>query len=121
MTADVVLEWFTRAVVGAMVSGGIMLLKWQRTIGRDIAVIRRDVDQLERRDSGAGAAAELRGQLAQVERALQEHKLYAAEHFVCRDDWVPTISRVLGMLERHGELLARLDERTRPTEERTCT
>ena len=49
-------------------------------------------------------------------RAMQDDigqlKVTIAREFVHREDWVPAISRITGALERQGETLARVDERT---------
>lgn len=36
-----------------------------------------------------------------------------SESYITRADWVPIASRMMGMMERNTEMLARLDERTR--------
>ena len=61
----------------------------------------------------------LAGRVDALERELMHLRLHLAEHYISREDWVPTASRVLGMLEEHTELLARLDERTRHNKETT--
>ena len=46
-----------------------------------------------------------------LERDLAGLRLHVAEHYARRDDWVQMTSRVIGMLEDHSVMLARLDER----------
>lgn len=71
------------------------------------------------RPGAQSAAADnaLAGRVDALERELMHLRLHLAEHYISREDWVPTASRVLGMLEEHTELLARLDERTRHNKE----
>ena len=47
-----------------------------------------------------------------LEKDLSTLRLRMAEHYISREDWVPMASRVIGMLEQHTALLARLDERS---------
>lgn len=42
---------------------------------------------------------------------LQDFKLCVAEHYVRRDDYITTQSRIMGLQEAHGIALARLEER----------
>ena len=49
---------------------------------------------------------QLEERVATLERALKQN-------YITRDDWVPIASRMMGMMERQTEMLARLDERTR--------
>ena len=51
------------------------------------------------------------GRLDGFERDVPTLRLDMAEHYVRRDDWVQMTSRVIGMLEDHSVMLARLDER----------
>lgn len=67
---------------------------------------------------GGGRAAgarcpDMRDRFEELQRAFNDHRLCVAEHYVRRDDWVPMTSRVIGLLEDHTRMLARLDERTR--------
>ena len=48
----------------------------------------------------------------EVERRFSELRLYVAENYVRRDDYITNESRVIGLLEKHSVLLARLDERS---------
>ena len=49
--------------------------------------------------------------VAALERELAALRLHVAEHYVRRDDYITNQSRVVGMLEHHGVMLARLEER----------
>ena len=98
------LAWLTPALA----TGMVMLLRWQRQMNADVAVMRRDLGEVD-----AFAA-----RLGKLERAHADLRLHLAEHYISREDWVPTASRVLGMLEQHTALLARLDERSRHQEEK---
>lgn len=46
-----------------------------------------------------------------LERELDAFRLHVAENFVRRDDYITNESRVVGMLEAHTAMLARLEER----------
>lgn len=58
-------------------------------------------------------AANTADRLEVVERDMAALRLHVAEDYISRDDWVLMTSRVIGMLEDHTRMLARLDERTR--------
>ncbi len=73
-----------------------------------IALLRRDIDSL----GVAGLERELAERVTGLERELADTRVCLAERYIRRDDWVPTTSRVIGLLEEHGRMLARLDERT---------
>lgn len=49
--------------------------------------------------------------LAELERKHNDFRLCIAENYVRRDDYVSSQSRVIGLLESHGQMLARLEER----------
>ena len=49
--------------------------------------------------------------LVGLERGLADLRLHVAENYVRRDDYVTNESRVIGLLENHSVMLARLDER----------
>ena len=66
------------------------------------------------------AAAGLFGRMRNAEKALDRKaeqkdfdafKREVAERYVNRDDWVPAMSRLMGMQEEQGKMLARIDER----------
>ena len=65
------------------------------------------------RPGAAASPAAQAGRIADMERDLAALRLHVAEHYISRDDWVLMTSRVIGMLEDHTRMLARLDERTR--------
>lgn len=46
-----------------------------------------------------------------TQKDLDAFKREVSERYVTRDDWVPTTSRLMGMQEEQGRLLARIDER----------
>lgn len=54
---------------------------------------------------------QLAEKVVSLERDLAGLRLHIAESFVRRDDYVTNQSRVIGMLEGHGAMLARLEER----------
>lgn len=96
-----VVGWALHAAGVIAGTGLVMLLRWQRRIERDLAVLQAHVDE-------GGSEA-----IAEVQRDFAKLKLHLAETYIKRDDWVPTVSRVIGMLEDHTEMLVRLEERTR--------
>ncbi len=49
--------------------------------------------------------------IGRLERGLADLRLHVAENYVRRDDYVTNESRVIGLLENHSVMLARLDER----------
>ena len=67
----------------------------------------------DRAAAPAVTPASLEDRLARLERDLTELRFCIAETYIRRDDWVPVTSRVLGVLEEHTRLLARLEERSR--------
>ena len=46
-----------------------------------------------------------------AQKDLDAFKREVSERYVTREDWVPTMSRLIGMQEEQGRLLARIDER----------
>ena len=59
----------------------------------------------------------LRRRLDEADKGVACLRLHIAENYISREDWVPMTSRVIGMLEEHTAMLARLDERSRPQRE----
>ncbi len=100
-----VVGWGLHAVSAGAATGLVMLLRWQRRTERDVAVLQERV--------GRGGVSGRPEAVAAVERDLAEFKLHVAEKYIRRDDWVPAVSRIIGMLEGQSEMLARLDERGR--------
>ena len=47
----------------------------------------------------------------ELERAIADLRLHVSENYVRRDDYIPNESRVIGLLENHSVMLARLEER----------
>lgn len=68
-----------------------------------IVSVRRDKP---RRGRPGPTAPDLEQRVADIERAL-------AGDYISRADWIPIASRMMGLMERNTEMLARLDERTR--------
>ena len=56
---------------------------------------------------------EQRRRIDEIEKGLAGLRLHVAQNYISREDWVPMTSRVIGMLEEHTAMLARLDERSR--------
>ena len=66
------------------------------------------------------AKAAATGRIEEIEKVMTDLRIEIARDYISREDWVPMTSRILGMLERHGEALARLEaqieaQRERPT------
>jgi len=49
--------------------------------------------------------------IATLEREHTEFRLFVSENYVRRDDYITNQSRVIGLLETHSVMLARLEER----------
>ena len=103
--------WIMRAAVGAIVAACVGLFVRLRKVETGRAVADERINTLEGRGTGAGAGLELAARLDGLERDVATLRLHMAEHYVRRDDWVQMTSRVIGMLEDHSVMLARLDER----------
>lgn len=81
-----------------------------------IGILARAVQQLfiRMREMEAREGAEAR----KVRGELNDLHLLVVQNYIRREDWVPMTSRIIGMLEdhgqsltAHGERLARIDER----------
>ncbi len=73
-------------------------------------------------ESMAARRSEATRQASRADESAREMtalRLHLAEHYISREDWVPMTSRVIGMLEEHTAMLARLDERSRGQQERS--
>ena len=105
MTPDDVLGWIGNGIVCACIAAVVGLFVRVRKNQERLAVV-------EAKDARAGVGA-LAARVGKLESAHAERRLHVAEHYISRDDWVPTVSRVIGMLEGHTRMLVRLDERTR--------
>ena len=46
-----------------------------------------------------------------LEKDFSQLRVHIAENYINRDDWVPSFSRMMSMLEAQGQQLARLEER----------
>ncbi|MYE02055.1 MAG: hypothetical protein F4Y03_12415 [Alphaproteobacteria bacterium] len=57
------------------------------------------------------ADSKLEGRVAELERKYNDFRLCVAEHYVRRDDYIASQSRIIGLLEHHSQMLARLEER----------
>lgn len=54
---------------------------------------------------------DLENRILELEKKYSELRTYLAENYVRRDHYVANESRVLGMLEKHSVMLARMEER----------
>ena len=82
------------------------------------ALLRRDTESdhgtlgvFSSRAHGGPAEGDLADRVAGLERGLGDLRLHVAENYVRRDDYIPNESRVIGLLETHSVMLARLEER----------
>ena len=82
----------------------------QRTQGT-VAALGERVSEIE---TDRASTDDSRRRVEAVEEELKALRLQVAKEYISREDWVPMTSRVLGVLEEHTKLLARLDERSRP-------
>lgn len=98
--------WIARAVIAAVVGACVGLFVRMRGVEKQTALNKQRIEAVEgQEDTGATEVARLREELHQL-------RLSFARDYISREDWVPHASRVIGALEKHGECLARLDERT---------
>ena len=54
----------------------------------------------------------LDARVSELEKGISSFRACVAENYVRRDDYVISQSRIIGYLEDHGAILARLEERT---------
>lgn len=94
-------DWITEALVATVIAvvGGLFA-RLRRLEHKDAANSER-LDALEGSDAG----------LDDLRSAVHDVQLCMERNFVRRDQWVPTMSRIEGMLEEQGKLLVRLEER----------
>lgn len=104
---DELLEWTFRGVAGVLVAGFAALFGRMRKLETEAALLTERFSGIE--DHGTRAAADLAREVHNLQLCLERN-------FVRRDQWVPAISRIEGMLEEQGKLLARLEERQRGNE-----
>lgn len=99
---DQFVEWLFRGVATALVGALAALFVRTRKLETEVSVYRERFSSMEAH--GTKASEELAREVHKMQLCLERS-------FVRQDQWVPAMSRIEGMLERHGELLARLDER----------
>ena len=95
-----ILAWALHALGALAAAALVALWRWLRRLERELADLRSE------RASASDVSA--------VREGLATLQCHLAENYIRRDDWIPAVSRVLGMLEGHTEMLGRLDERTSP-------
>ena len=80
-----------------------------------LGVLGQQTDSSPPPAASAATCVDVQGDLTErvhtLERELDGFKLRVAENYVRRDDYVTNESRVIGILEGHSEMLARLEER----------
>jgi len=99
---DQFVEWLFRGGIAAVVAGVAALFVRTRKLETENALLKERLINLE-----------AHGTKASEELAKEVHKLQLCleRNFVRREDWVPVMSRIEGVLEDHGKMLARIDER----------
>lgn len=90
-----VVGWALGAVGAVGATGLIVLARWVRTADREIQLLTREAES---------------GRESRLE--LDRLKIEMAGLRADRGNWVPLMSRAMGTIERHGESIARLEERT---------
>ena len=101
MSGETLLIWVVRGPVGVCVAGVAGIFFRVRTNEKALVRLETRMEHLPAGDGGALAA-----KVDTLERALADLRLHVAEHYISREDWVPTASRVLGVLEEHTAMLA---------------
>ena len=81
---------------------------------RRLGIIRQPASPPAAADGGPGCRNvkdDLTDRVHKLERELDAFRLHVAESYLRRDDYIASQSRVIGLLEAHGVMLARLEER----------
>ena len=100
--------WLARGVVAALVTACVGLFVRMRGVEKQTALNNQRIEAVEgQEDTGAAEVTKLR-------QEIHDLQLCISRNYISREDWVPHTSRVIGALERLGESVARLEERTRP-------
>ena len=99
---DQFVEWLFRGVAAALVAAIAALFARTRKLETENALLKERLANLE--THGTKAAEELAREVHKLQLCLERN-------FVRREDWVPVMSRIEGVLEDHGKMLARIDER----------
>ncbi len=102
--------WTVRALIGVVVTAlcggagiaGLFVRLRNLEAKRAAADVR--IGALENRDNGTA-------QLQEIQKELHQMHLCMVQNYISREDFVPMASKVLGALERQGQLVARLEER----------
>ena len=91
------------AIVTAVVAGiGGLFVRLRNLEGNHKETASR-VKTLEKNDPKAS--------IEDLKKEVQNLRLCMSDSYIRRDDWVPTMSKILGAMEKQGEMLARHDER----------
>lgn len=90
-------------VAGTAAGGGvILLLRWQRRTERELVRIQEALAGMK----------DLGTQTREIEKCFQEMRVYMAERYVRRDDYIPAMAEISVKLDGMGPRMARVDERT---------
>lgn len=90
-----VVGWVLGAAGAVAGTGLVVLARWVRAADREIQLLKREAES---------------GRESRLE--LDRLKIGMAGLQADRGNWVPLLSRAMGTIERHGESIARLEERT---------
>ncbi len=90
-----IVGWALGAIGAVAATGLIVLARWVRAADREIQLLKRE------------AEGNREGRLE-----LDSLRIDLAGLRADRGNWVPLMSRAMGTIERHGESIARLEERT---------
>ncbi len=97
------------AVIAACV--GLFVRVRQLESKRAAADIR--LKQLEGRGTGSADIRQLRDDLSVFRDEFRRYQLEAERRYLSREEWVPANSRILGALEKQGQIITRIDENLR--------
>ena len=99
-------SWALRAAVLAVVGGIVGLFARLRRLEAEHGVVANEVTAIENR--GSKFADE---QIQGLRHEISDLRLHIAEGYVRRDDYIRNQSQMIGLLESHSVMLARLEER----------
>ena len=100
-------DWVFRGVASALVVAFAALFGRMRKLETEAALLNERFSGIE--SHGTKAASDLAAEVHKLQLCLERN-------FVRREQWVPAISRIEGLLEEQGRLVARIDERQRANE-----
>ena len=96
------------SVIAALVAAAVGLFVRLRVLEGKRGIADQRLDNLE---EDVRSLQEIKGKLDELNTTIAMER-------VRREEWVPTMSKIMAALERQSETLARLDERMKNMEER---